>query len=255
MIQPLKRAVKRTNKRFGYDIVPTVWMPSAAFAEHLRALFACLHIDCVLDVGANRGQFREFLRSSVEYRGRIVSFEPNADNVRVLIEAATHDPLWEICGFALGRDEARMKLKVMAVDTFSSFLTPDHRSVPQFNHQNVVDHEQLTIVRRLDAVLPALRARFAFEHVYLKMDTQGYDLRVVEGAGAELRTIRALQTEVALKKLYREMPGYEEVLAMLTTSGFDISTVAVVSSDACLRAIECDLVMVNRWVPDAKAAI
>ena len=99
-----------------------------------------------------------------------------------------------------------------------------------------------------------LRERFGFENLYLKMDTQGYDLRVIEGAGLELRNIRALQTELALKKLYRDMPGYEDVLPVLTSRGFDVSTVSVVSSDECLRAIECDLVMVNRLVDGAEVA-
>ena len=255
MIQPLKRAVKRTIKRFGYELVPSRWMPSAVFAEHLHELFSRLRIDCVLDVGANRGQYVEFLRTSVEYRGRIVSFEPIAENVRVLKEASKVDPLWEICGYALGREESRLNLNVMHVDTFSSFLTPDHGTIAQFSHENIVDHVQPVEVMRLDRVLPALRDRFAMENVYLKMDTQGYDLRVIEGAGGELRHIRALQTELAMKKLYRDMPGYEEVLLALTSSGFDISTVSVVSSDAYLRAIECDLVLVNRLAPiDAPAS-
>ncbi len=246
MITPLKRALKRTAKRLGYEIVLSSWMPSAVFAEHLHELFARLHIDCVLDVGANRGQFREFLRTAVGYRGQIVSFEPIAEHVRLLTDATASDPLWEICGFALGHEDTRMNLKVMEVDTFSSFLAPDHRSVAQFNLENVVDHVQPVMVRRLDAVLPALRERFGFENLYLKMDTQGYDLRVIEGAGGELLNIRALQTELALKKLYQDMPGYEEVLPALTSNGFDISGVFVVSSDPCLRAIECDLIMVNR---------
>ena len=224
-------------------------MVSAVFAEHLRALFQRLQIDCVLDVGANRGQFREFLRSFVDYRGRIISFEPIAEHVQFLRAAAATDPMWDICGFALGATETQMNLNVMEVDTFSSFLTPDNQGIAQFSHENVIDHVQPVEVRRLDAVLPRLRERFAFDNIYLKMDTQGFDLHVIEGAGAELRTVRALQTELALKKLYHDMPGYEDVLPVLTAHGFEISSVSVVSADACLRAIECDLVMVNRLVP------
>lgn len=246
MLTPLKRALKRTAKRFGYDIVPSSWLPSAVFAEHLRELFARLQIDCVLDVGANRGQYRDFLRTFVEYRGRIISFEPIAAHVHELSARAATDPLWEICGYALGHEETQRSLNVMAVDTFSSFLAPDNDSVQQFRDENVVGHLQTTEIRRLDAALPALRARFGFRHVYLKMDTQGYDLRVVEGAGYELRRIAALQTELALKKLYHGMPGSDEVLPALSARGFDLSHVFVVSSDSHLRAIECDLVMVNR---------
>lgn len=254
MLKILRRAVKRAARRLGYDIVPSHWMPSALFAVHLRELFAHLRIDCVLDVGANRGQYHDFLREFVEYRGRVISFEPIAEHVALLEQAARSDPLWEVHGIALGHHMTTMDLNVMVGDPFSSFLEPDHAHVRQFNDENVVDHVQRVEVRRLDRVLPELRRRFAMDNVYLKLDTQGFDLQVIEGAGAELSTIRALQTELAFKKLYLGMPGYDEVLGSLHSKGFDISSVFLVSADANLRAIEGDCVMVNRRLPGEATA-
>ena len=246
MIEPLKDGLKHAAKWFGYEIVRADWMQSAVFAAHLRALFEKLRIDCVLDVGANRGQYRHFLRKDVDYRGWIVSFEPLRANVEVLNHAALSDPLWAVCGFALGQHDGSLDLNVMEVDTFSSFLLPDHSGVSQFNDENVVHHVQRAEVKRLDGVLRGLRQMYPIKNVYLKMDTQGFDLNVIEGAGAELRGVRALQTELALKRLYMDMPGYEEVLRTLHVKGFDVSGVFPVSSDENFRAIECDCVMVNR---------
>lgn len=254
MLRPLRRAVKQTAKRFGYEIVPSSWMASALLAQHLRELFTRLEIDCVLDVGANRGQYHQFLREFTDYRGRIISFEPITDNVRLLETLAESDPLWTVHGYALGHEATHLELNVMAVDTFSSFLTPDHSGIPQFNHENIVHHRQRAEVKRLADVLPDVRRQFGVRNVYLKMDTQGFDLSVVAGTGDELQHVRALQTELALGKLYVNMPGYDEVLHTLTAAGFDVSGMFVVSSDASLRAIECDCVMVSRTLPRSPAS-
>lgn len=254
MLRPVRRAIKRAAKRLGYEIVPSLWMPSAVFAEHLRSLFTRLSIDCVLDVGANRGQYREFLREFVDYRGRIISFEPIPYHVEHLRAAARGDDLWSVENYALGCVPGELSLNVMAVDTFSSFLAPDHTVVPQFNDQNIVREVRSVPVKRLDEVLPALRQRFKFENVYLKMDTQGFDMQVVEGAGAELESVRALQTELAIKTLYRGMPAYDEVLRVLTCRGFELATLSIVSADQWMRAIECDLVMVNQLIATASGA-
>ncbi|HEX2790827.1 MAG TPA: FkbM family methyltransferase, partial [Steroidobacteraceae bacterium] len=86
-------------------------------------------IDCILDVGANVGQYHDFLRDKVLYRGPIVSFEPIGRNIDRLRERARFDSAWHIEGYALGAAEGALPLNVMVSDQFSSFLEPDHSRV------------------------------------------------------------------------------------------------------------------------------
>ena len=84
MLKIVKDSVLKVSRSLGYDIVPLREMRERDFALHLRELLTRLNIDCVLDVGANVGQYRDFLRDRVFYEGIIVSFEPVARHVELL---------------------------------------------------------------------------------------------------------------------------------------------------------------------------
>jgi hypothetical protein len=62
-----------------------------ALASPLQELFAQLRIDTVIDVGANLGQYYEFLRDRIGFTGRIVSFEPHPDLAAQLKKRARAD--------------------------------------------------------------------------------------------------------------------------------------------------------------------
>ena len=93
MLKIVKDSVLRVSRSFGYDIVPLREMKERDFALHLRELLAHLDIDCVLDVGANAGQYRDFLRDKVLYDGPIISFEPVSRHVPGLFIMAATAPL------------------------------------------------------------------------------------------------------------------------------------------------------------------
>src|SRR5882724_7760563 len=68
---------------------------------HLSQLLPKLGIDCVLDVGANQGQYGSMLRRT-GYRGRIISYEPVKASFDILKARAAKDPHWRVCNYALG---------------------------------------------------------------------------------------------------------------------------------------------------------
>src|SRR5581483_475032 len=116
----LKSLVLKSAHALGYDIVPRAGLNDRALAAHLADLFAALQIDCVLDVGANTGQYYDFLRHRVGYAGLIVSFEPVEQNIAILRERSRLDPRWSIEPYALGSDEGAHEFNVMRSTLFSS---------------------------------------------------------------------------------------------------------------------------------------
>ncbi len=209
--------------------------------KHLQRLFALLAINCVVDVGANRGQYGRFLRQ-LGFNGRIISFEPVPGDYAVLRETAVSDPNWQTHPLALGEQTTTQQMNVTSDSLFNSFLQPNEFIMGQGLR---VDQTAKVPVRRLDELLPSLVADMAEPHIYLKVDTQGYDLHVFAGAAGILPQVLALQTEVSARPVYEDMPDYLESIRHLNGLGYEITGLFPIARDNALRVIEFDCVMVR----------
>lgn len=245
MLKIVKDSVLKVSRSFGYDIVPLREMKERDFALHLRELLASQKIDCVIDVGANVGQYRDFLRDRVLYDGPIVSFEPISRHIEILRGRARSDRNWHVEGYALGGKSGAMPINVMASDQFSSFLEPDNTRVSDYGDLNVPSRTEVVAVRTLDQILPILRQQLGFFRPYLKIDTQGYDIEVLHGAEQSLPSICALQTEASVIGIYKSMPSYMDTIRYLNERGFEITGLYPISRDRNLRLVEFDCVMIN----------
>ena len=209
---------------------------------HLRTLFSALEIDYVLDVGAHHGGFGRFLRN-IGYRGSIISFEPVPENYRVLCAAAQRDPKWRTVPFALGNKDATASFNVARISQFSSFLEPSTYSREQFGAASGTDRVIDVELRRLSSILDELVGDPESHRFFLKMDTQGYDMNVLDGAGASLERVRGIQTEVSVKAIYDEMISYDVAITRLQALGFELTGLFPVTRDRDLRVVEFDCVM------------
>jgi FkbM family methyltransferase len=213
---------------------------------HVAAILDMYEINCVVDVGANRGQFGSLLRDA-GYRGHLASFEPVPEAFAELERVAAKDPAWTPYPWALGREDGSLPMNVVA-DTLSSLLPATSfgaRRHPRLRKPTTVE----VPVRRLDAILDEVLAPVSDPRPYLKLDTQGYDLEVFAGLGDRAADFIALQSEVALLQLYEGMPRMPDALATYEAAGFEITALHPVSRDMRTgRVLEFDCVMVR---PDA----
>lgn len=244
-IEMLKTTIKVLGKKLGYDIVPLWRRDKLELANLLQSIFGLHDIKVVLDVGANKGQFAEFLRLHVGFTGRIVSFEPILENVEHLRALSAADGAWDVVGCALGSTDTEAEINIMKADVFSSFHQPNALSAELFGDWNVVDRVERVSVRRLDSIAGELGLDFASSATYMKCDTQGHDLDVIDGCGVWLEHVRALQTEVSVIGIYEGMPTMNESLDTLGSRGFAIAGLYPVSRDEAQRVIEFDAVLVN----------
>lgn len=198
-----------------------------------------LEINVFLDVGANRGTFSKHLRVG-GYRGRLISFEPIPEDQERIRALAKRDDNWRVCGYALGAESCRKSFNVNLSNdktVFSSFLSIK---------QKVGDARTIPVeVRRLDDVLPELIAGIALPRIFLKMDTQGFDKQVFDGATRYAEQIVGIQSEVSVIPLYEGMPHFTESLAHYESFGYQLVDLFAVSRLRDHRVVEYDCVMIR----------
>ncbi len=211
--------------------------------QHVVTILKLYRIDCVIDVGANHGQYARRLRGA-GYRGHIVSFEPVAETFARLSASAAGDPKWSVHRCALGREESVATMHVVP-GTLSSVLEPTAFGYDRYRQFHDATTEDVP-VRRLDAMLDEVTAGLREPRLYLKLDTQGYDLEVFAGLGERTREFAGLQSEVAVMQIYEGMPMMPEAIATYTAAGFEISALYPVSRQSRTgRVVEFDCVMVR----------
>jgi FkbM family methyltransferase len=236
----------------GYLLVPRWHLENLALSMHLKSLFQYYGISTVLDVGANEGQYRRFLRYQVEFTGIIHSFEPIPQLAASMEREALRDPAWHVHNYALGTESAETTLNIMARNTFSSLRQPELSAPEEFVKSNTIKDQIQVSVRRLDDIVSDLKG-VTDGNVYLKVDTQGFDLEVLKGAQHLLPRISALQFELAIQRIYQGLPSYLETLETVNRMGFDLSGMYPVPHDRPLRAVEFDCVMVRQPSKETRA--
>ena len=212
----LRTFIKNAFKAAGYSVSRYDATRDADAVRH--QLLNRIQADMVLDVGANAGQYGRRLRR-LGYQGRIVSFEPLSVAYSRLHEAAGADTRWCAENTALGDHDGTATINIAGNSWSSSLLDmlPLHlQAAPESAY---VGTETIRVAR-LDSV---------FDHhvsqddkVFLKIDTQGFTSKVLAGGEQSLGRIAGLEVELSTYPLYRDEPLIHEVLASLSSRGFNV---------------------------------
>jgi FkbM family methyltransferase len=190
-------------------------------SKETRALVRILEhhgITVVLDVGANVGQYATRLRQG-GWAGRIVSFEPLPAARVALEQAAATDPLWEVAPtMALGASAGTVTLNVSAESDMSSTL-PFLPEMAELLDSAAYTGTVTAPLARLDEVFGQYAG--GADRVLLKIDTQGTESAVLEGASGILDRIQGLQLELSIVPVYQGERGYLDMIAALKELGFE----------------------------------
>jgi FkbM family methyltransferase len=217
----------------------------AVLANHLGELLARQRINCVVDVGAHRGEYGRMLRG-IGFTGAIVSFEPVEGAFRILQESMAESPPWTGRRLALGAARGEMRMTVFEEDTsFSAGPAPTSRARSMFSALRGSESEETVEVATLDDLFGEITSGISDPRVLLKVDVQGQEWDVLSGAANTLRQVRAAQVEAAVIPVYEGARPYTQVLELLGRAGLEVSGMFPVTRDQDLRIIELDCLVVR----------
>ncbi len=209
----------------------------------LKAILEKYQVDLVIDAGANRGQFALNLRK-LGYTGRIFSFEPIAHIYAKLAAEALHDDLWEVFDMALGNENGEKTINVANWSEFTSFLSSNEWCEERFGENCVTKASESVKIRKLCTVLAESISKET--NIYLKLDTQGFDLEVYKGLGDYQQSVVALQSELSVVPIYKDIPHVTESLSFFEAQGYALSSIYPITvEEATLKTIEFDCMMVR----------
>lgn len=217
----MRRSLIAASKAFlrRHGILVDRYTCSTSADLRLGRMLAANHIDLVLDVGANLGDYGRNLREA-GYANAILSFEPLDAPYSQLTRTVAGDPLWQVAPqMALGATNGTVRINVSANSTSSSIL-PMLGTHAEAAPESVYIGHQLVPLRRLDGVSHPLLQRATAP--FLKIDTQGYEREVITGASGLLPMLRGIQVELSLVPLYEGQSSWLALHQELETQGFGL---------------------------------
>lgn len=240
--ETVRTGVKSALRGFGLDV-----SRHPRYLSHdwlLRAVMSEAAVDLVIDVGAHWGSFVQAVRR-LGYDGDVECIEPVASSFEQLRRVVAGDRRCRTHQLALGRRSGELEI----------FLHPDQPwlnsalSLNDFGQGHFAAGDassEHVPVERLDDFVDRLGLDVARRRVLLKVDTQGLDFDVLEGAAETLGHVVVLQVEVSAKAIY-ESEGRRTLgsqLDQLLSLGFDIVDLAPVARDG-VRVLEFDALLVR----------
>jgi len=211
----IRASIKNLLLKAGYDAVRTdnfVKYPPARQTKLLKDR----GINLIFDVGANTGQFAGSMRK-LGYTGKIVSFEPLSNAYKELQKQAAIDPAWETVNVALGDEEGEKEINISGNSYSSSLLDMKEKHLEASQSAKYIGKETI-VIKTMDSIFPQYFTEG--DKLFLKLDTQGYERFVLEGAAKSLEQVICVRMEMSLTTLYEGELLMPDMVNWMMENGF-----------------------------------
>lgn len=214
-----KQIVHQFLRRLGYDLIK--YEAATHPLARRKKLLESYGIEVVIDVGANVGIYGKQLRA-IGFKGQIISFEPLSSAYEELLKNTNTDSHWNSMNYALGNYSGKTDINIAGNSHSSSLLDmlPSHlKSAPESKY---CGKEQIRI-ETLDSIFESICSKK--QSSLLKIDTQGFEKKVIDGAEKSLEFIDTIQLEMSLIHLYRDELLFDEMYRVLYQKGYSIVSI------------------------------
>jgi FkbM family methyltransferase len=207
----IRNIIKRFFISRGYSIVQSDCLHIHSLSLQLLKLLKYKNTDYIIDVGGNTGQYRKFIREVIGYFGPGCSVEPVPKYAKVIKKDAFHDQLWKVYECALGSKKGELDINVQG--ELSSFLELNRVGDSIFKSR-----PESRIKVSIDTVASILPSNAS--SVFLKIDTQGYELEVLKGAEAVFDKINIVQLEAPFLTIYDDQVSLCDLIEFMVSKQF-----------------------------------
>jgi len=212
----LKLQIQYLLNYFGLDIKS--YNLKNSFNFRLKHFLDYKEIDCVIDIGANDGQFGKNLRK-IGYKKQIISFEPIVTAYRGLEDTSKKDKKWKVFNFALGENTEEAEINISQNSLSSSILDMKKEHLNSAPESKYVKREKIS-VKKLDSFKEEICKNF--KNIYIKIDTQGYEEKVLIGGKDLVTQAKGLQLEMSVYPMYENQLLFNEFFTKIEKLNFEL---------------------------------
>ncbi len=212
----VKRCISGYLRTLGYKlqrISLSELNESAALEEALKS--ASSRNPIVIDIGTHKGAFIDCVLDICR-DAEIFGFEPIPELFKDLERKYEKSSNVKIQNCAVGRETDTKKFFVHSHTDSSSLLPSESEYLEKYPNQMAVDREILVSVEPLDSISIASDRQIAL----IKIDVQGYEGEVLEGARDLLKRCDFLILEGALVPSYEDGIMIDKLCHLLVSEGF-----------------------------------
>ena len=176
------------------------------------------NIEYVFDIGANEGQFAQELRH-YGFKNKIISFEPLIDEHKKLVLNSSKDSNWEVYKrIAVGNKNSKNIINVSKNSVSSSILNINLEHIDSAPNSKVVGQQDVE-EKKLDDIFYELDIKEP--NLFLKIDAQGYESQVLEGAENVIKRFKGILVEVSLTELYENQKTWLHIIKKIESLGYE----------------------------------
>ena len=184
----------------------------------LAYIFKKLEINVLLDIGANEGQFANKVRKN-GYAEKIISFEPLKDVYKELIKNSEKDINWTTQNFALGDYNGETIINESNYSLSSSILPMTNLHLDAKKDSSFISQHKISI-KKIDTYIQ--EKKLNYNNIFLKIDTQGTENKVLDGANNNLDKIKGILCELSLDELYLGQKLWIEIIEKMKSKNYEV---------------------------------
>ena len=172
-------------------------------------------IKTVLDIGANTGEFSKEMRTLFP-DAHIYAFEPLKDCFDQINQKLAGDAKIHTLNVALGESNSQTTIQRSSFHPSSSLLKMSSLHKELYPKSKDATEETIQVMRLDDAMKDV-----SFEApLFVKMDVQGFEDKVIKGGPDTISRASVLQIETSFVPLYEGQPLFDDIYQLVRSMGF-----------------------------------